>query len=211
MFLYVCIICCSSIYQSYSLCDECELKLIRFGFINNNKIELQYPRNCWCNNLCTEKCYGIDSYILYKYELNIRKLILQFKYGERADLGIFFAKQTEYMCLPKIFIPIPSTYWREVQRGYNPAMLLCEELQKIHGGVIFDVLYKDSFVNQGKSNSEERFNNSQSIKCKDYNDIINKSVLIVDDTIASGSTIKRAIELLKPFIKNISIFAIAKT
>ena len=70
---------------------------------------------------------------------------------------------------------------------------------------------KTKNYNQQNKTKEERQKNSKSLEINSIQGILGQNILLVDDIIASGSTISRCTNLLKPLCKSINIVAIAKS
>ena len=66
-------------------------------------------------------------------------------------------------------------------------------------------------INYYLKNIYHRNINSKYIQVNNIKDIVGKDVCIVDDVIASGSTIERCYELIQEYVNSVSILSIAKT
>lgn len=197
-FFKVCVFCKKS--SSKTVCDKCEL------LIRRRKGCFKCIKNCLCS---------FSSAIPFVYDEEITKLILRFKYNNETDLARFFAEEIAKISERKnyVFVPVPTTHRRILERGYNQAFLIACELKDILGGSIsYETLKKSKYSLQKGKTSEERIQNAkESIVLNDVKNIINKDVAIVDDVISSGGTIQQCIDLIEPYAKSITVMVAAKT
>ncbi len=176
-----CQICDSPIKEGNIICDHCK----------GNKRNYQ---KCFCP---------------FSYEGNVRKSILKLKSDGAKYLAKPFAKFiAEKLTIEEvdfdIIVPVPSHKKTIIERGYNPAKILAEELSAITGKPVVDVLYKTFNTKKQKFlNFEERQSNLEnSITLLDKTAINGKNVLIVDDIITTSATINTCASLM-PKAKNI--------
>jgi ComF family protein len=118
----------------------------------------------------------------------------------------------------KLFLqPIPLSKKRLRDRGFNQAFFLCKYFQKFLTLPISDFIIrvKDTKSQAELKNKRERYNNLRgAFKINDHGHpelILGSRIVLVDDVITSGSTVKEAAKILKKFgaIK-IYILALAK-
>ncbi len=114
-----------------------------------------------------------------------------------------------------VVLPVPIHAKRLKQRGYNQVssygVILAKKLNTVFNESILKKVAHTK--TQSKQTREQRFDNMlNSIVLNETNNLINKHVLLVDDVITTGATMKACIECLKKVegIK-ISIAAIAVT
>ncbi|MFA6315231.1 MAG: phosphoribosyltransferase family protein [Candidatus Paceibacterota bacterium] len=113
---------------------------------------------------------------------------------------------------PITIIPMPITIKRRRERGFNQCELICEEIKKLDSTDRFRVIsnllvriqHKDR---QTLKNRSDRLVSARGIfsvdivilddlKSKD-SQFLNKDVLIIDDVITTGSTMKEALETMR--------------
>lgn len=158
-------------------------------------------------------------YFMSFYEGKIRKLLLEYKFKDKAYISNFF---TEIMEKDKKFqkqlknydyiIAVPMYYIKQKERGYNQAELLAEKIQEK-----FETRYLKNCLVKIKNNKKqstltekERKENVKNVY-KLEKDIFQKRILLIDDIYTTGSTVKACIkELKKGKPKTIDIFVIAK-
>lgn len=135
-----------------------------------------------------------------------QKLILDFKFRDRTDLSSLLAKMM-YVSGKDIFdlgvdviVPIPLHYTRLIRRRYNQSSLLAKELSKLTGvPVVYDAIVKSKMTRpQVSCNGLERLNNVKgAFSLKDSKQLYGKKVLLVDDVLTTGSTLKECGLLIK--------------
>lgn len=160
-------------------------------------------------------------YFMSKYENQVRKLLLKFKFKESAYLAstlveILNKNQKIVKELKKYdyIIPVPMHTINKKIRGYNQTEILAKEIeQKIGIKYKKDIILK---IKQNKRQSElkekERIENVKNVyKLQNKEILENKKILLLDDIYTTGSTIKSCIkELKKSKAKKIDALVIAK-
>lgn len=185
---------CKKISQEDSyICRECYFSLKRKGKIKN--IE--------------------NYYYLYYYNEEIKNLIADFKLKNRRGLGIeissLMKQPLKKLIIEKeidIVLPVPISIEREKERGFNQVEELLNncgiEYKKIKREKNTKHMYELLDSGSRKENIYNAFKN-------DYLNIEGKSILIVDDIVTTGSTIKEMIKEIKRIgsPKSIYIFSLA--
>lgn len=157
----------------------------------------------------------------FKYEGNIRKLILNYKFNEKSYLYKTFVnfllkneKWFEIFKTCDTIIPIPISKKRKKERGYNQSLLIAKELsKKLQLSLNNNCLYKmKDTIEQSKLNKEERKKNIQGVyKLKNQEKLKDKKILLIDDIYTTGNTIEEASKTLKQAdINGIIVLTIAK-
>ncbi len=144
------------------------------------------------------------------YDEISKKLILDFKFHDKTDLAPFLAKMM-YVAAKDIFasgvdviIPVPMHYTRMLKRRYNQASLLAKELGKLSNTKVnYTTVVKIKKTKpQAQCSGFERIKNiKDAFYVKNCEDIRNKRVLLVDDVLTTGSTLREcalAIKKAKP-------------
>ena len=200
----VCYICGSS-KDSY-LCKKCENKLKQYA-VNGKDIYV-------------DKYFEIHYYI-FKYDEVVRKLILNYKFREKAYLYRSFMQFFSNNYIDKIdfenydiIMPVPISKTRMKNRGYNQSLLIAKEIS-----ILKDIKLKEKILIKQKNNNvqsnlnkEERLENVKNVyKIQNEKIIENKKILVVDDIFTTGSTVNECARILKEFgAKKIDILTIAK-
>lgn len=194
------------------ICKVCfrEIKNYNFHSLFNNV--------CVCNS-CLKECK--PSFI--KSEIDGIKCLSIYEYNEYMKSKFYLYKMLNDYELRKLFIspylfelkniyrgykiiPIPSYYLRDNERGYNHVIEIFKDL----GFAIENILVKTKDVEQKNLSFQERQKINDILDIKEC-DLTNKKILIVDDVITTGSTMKAAVKLIKNrHPKCIKILSVAK-
>lgn len=198
--------------NKYSLCEIC---YERMDFVS------RYEKRCIiCNRPISkdspyEKCK--DCLQEYRYfDLVIpavvykdvsKHLLHDLKYHDKRYLAYHFVDMIKDMeILYDIYefdfiAPVPSSYKKKRSRGYNQAELLAKSLSNsMEIEIVSDLLLKsDTGRDQNQLGKKERkINIKDSIEFnKDFYNIENKCVILVDDIFTSGATANECSKILK--------------
>jgi len=197
------------------LCEDC-FSLIDLCALQEKKYcpfchwPLLNPQETICLK-CQRKNYLNDlEYAAFYDNFVVKKLINQFKYKPYLkDLAktIAFLIILHLILKDKlnhfknfILIPIPLHKKRLKQRGYNQAKEIAKEISFFLKTVFApDVLIKTkntpSQVNLKKEEREKNVINSFSVS--QTKKILNKKILLIDDVMTTGATLKEAARVLK--------------
>ncbi len=157
--------------------------------------------------------------VLMKFNLSAKILIHKFKYYDTFHYGKYFAKIMYIRYLKNIefdvIVPTPMHKKRRVFRQYNQIQVLGNYLAKISKKPLINtsLLKSKNTKQQSILGKKARMSNlSGSFYVKDMYLIKNKCVLLVDDVITTGSTIKNCTEvLLKNGAKEVIVLALCYT
>ena len=202
---------CGKIEKGY-LCKNCEKELKKYVY-ENKKIIIDD------GDLKKERKIHIEH--IFKYSELVRKLIIQYKFNDKAYLYKtfceFIVKQEKIVDFIKsydIIIPVPIHKLRMRERGYNQSILIAKELAKKCGVDVFtNVLIKarNNKVQSTLSKSEREENTKDVYKLMNPEKINNKKVLIFDDVYTTGTTVKSCInEIAKGKPNTIGILTLAR-
>lgn len=181
--------------QSHHVCPNCLVKI--------EKINHAYCLNC--SNLnsessncpaCLEKSFPLFSYGLYRSPL--KDMIIQYKFKGIRHLAELFADLLSDLWLEDLkkmkidyIIPIPLYSIRENIRGYNQAELLAEHLsRRLNIKTNSKIVFRDKKRKpQARLKTDDRSRNIKNVFKVIEPANNNRSVLLVDDVVTSGSTI----------------------
>ena len=141
----------------------------------------------------------IKVYSIWRYRGVIRKAIIALKYKfvtEIVDELISYVPRLPFIsCL----VPIPSHWYKQNLRGFNQAELLGKKLaSKIGWKHISDLLVKKRSTSpQVGLEGESRRQNLKGVFSLNPNYKILGSVILFDDVLTTGSTLKEAAKVLK--------------
>lgn len=196
------------------LCPKCNLELKKQAEENIlQKEEIE-------ENIKKEKYFEELMYI-FKYEGQVRKLILDYKFNEKSYLYKTFVnfllkneKIFENIKKYDKIIPVPISKKRNKERGYNQSMLIAEEIaNKTNLELVNNCLIKTkNIIEQSKLNKEDRQQNIQGVYSLQNERLITKQkILLVDDIYTTGSTVNECCKILQQANpKTIGVLVLAK-
>lgn len=140
----------------------------------------------------------------FDYEGPPSSLVKRLKYANQPYLAkgmaAFLVGQFDRLQwpLPDALIPVPLSLTRRFERGYNQSHLLAEEMGKLLGRPVWNALKRQSgdFSQAALSLEQRKGLNSQRFKLKKGIEIAGKILLVIDDVMTSGSTLRACGELL---------------
>lgn len=207
-----CLGCGEMALEANQLCAECWKSI---NFINSpfcRTCGLPHTLQIDYKELCGSCNYEKPSYEYARsaltYNEGAKKLILRLKYADDTSLVPTFAKwllkaghdlfeDADYL------VPVPLHWTRLLHRRYNQAALLVIGMKKIDPSL---PKYAPQFLrrtrrtqSQGQKSKKERFENVQGsfyLPACHKQALKNKTVVIVDDVMASGATINECIKVL---------------
>ena len=202
---------CGKLYKE-PICNKCKAKIdkqiickIQYKYLGNEFVKYIY---------------------LFKYEEELRKILLSYKFKEKIYLYEFFVKiilknKKLYQFLGKydIIIPVPIHYKKMKYRGYNQCDLISKEIVKKTEKLQYknDILIKiKNNLRQSSLKSEERKNNVKNVYTikdleKNKLEVQNKNILLFDDIYTTGNTVSECIRTLKKLNpKSIGVLTIFK-
>lgn len=133
-----------------------------------------------------------------------RRLVLQLKHGDRLDLvrpmAGWMARAGAPLISPdSVIAPVPLHRMRLLKRRYNQSALLAQEIARQTGATYLPDLFRRvrATPSQEGRSREERIANlagAIDITHKKEKDISGKQLLIIDDVMTSGATLRAATE-----------------
>ena len=118
------------------------------------------------------------------------------------------AKLIKLLNLGRLIVPAPSSKKKDEERGFNHVEKMFSEI----GLPMVRALKKIDQVKQSDLNYEKRKEIKNHIRLVEGTNIKGKRILLVDDIITSGFTMKTCADLLmKNGAKSVKILAIART
>ena len=211
-------------------------------------LELIYPNVCgFCEEInrdslcemCKEKIQNIclariDKYeninlkyfdehgYIFKYEGSIRKMILNFKFNDKAYLYKTFAKIIisnkniyEFIHGYDLIIPVPIHKKRYSNRGYNQSELLSREIVNNFKNIKFSkeilVKTKNNIAQSTLNKMERKLNVKGAYEVRNNFILKDKKVLLIDDIYTTGNTANECARMLKKSgVRKIGVLTIAK-
>ena len=193
IFPQVCGICGK--INNNSLCNKCELLLKK-----------QQDVNIITKGEDIEEKYFSELMYVFKYEGQIRNLIIDYKFNDKSYMYLMFVNFL--LKSQKIFenvkkydkiVPVPISRKRWKDRGYNQSLLLAREIAKLTNLNLLNncLLKTKNIIEQSKLNKEDREKNIQGVYgLKNGQLIENNKVLLVDDIYTTGSTVNECSKIL---------------
>ena len=186
---------CGKIYPK-SLCNKCEIKIKKELDVNiiNEGQEIE------------DKYFNELMYI-FKYEGEIRRLIIDYKFNDKSYIYLTFVnfllkneKIFEKIKKYDKIIPVPISKKRLKARGYNQSYLIAKEIAKqTNLEIVNNCLIKTkNIIEQSKLNKEERKQNIQGVyELQNEKLIKDKKILLIDDIYTTGSTVNECSKILR--------------
>ncbi len=142
----------------------------------------------------------------FEYEGIFRELLLQYKEcHDEALKGVFLYDLKEYIEVryrSYSLVFIPSSRKKREERGFNHLEGMFQTVQlKRTGGLEM----KEEMNQEGKNSTERK----EMIGNFFYNGPFADKILLVDDVLTTGSTLKGAYRCLKPHASNIKVLSLA--
>jgi ComF family protein len=162
----------------------------------------------------------VHTFLIFSEGARVQKLMHQIKYKGEYELGEYLGAWcgSELAKFPDaqdydLIIPIPLHKKRLRERGYNQASCIANGIAKLlkkecNDHILVKSIYSNSLIQQ---NRQDRFAVLESVfEVENPHLILNKHVLIVDDTLTTGATLLAAGEkLLEAGAEKISFLALA--
>ncbi|MCW9054447.1 MAG: ComF family protein [Candidatus Pacebacteria bacterium] len=148
--------------------------------------------------------YKNDRYVAKLFGELLREFLLE----EFADSYIYDSDT------PIIVVPLPLSFFRRASRGYNQAELVVRELQGLDGiAVQTDILKRVRYTKPQtslRSQRARRENIKGSFRVHASKNIARAHIVLVDDVLTTGSTLREAKRALKDAgVKKVSCLALA--
>lgn len=166
--------------------------------------------NCCFHN---SRCLCGQDVIPYYYNYYSKKILIQAKYADNYYATRFIGQSIVRLIKikPDFLVPIPTSKKKLFWKGYNTPNEICKIIsEELNIPIIYPLKKEKSTYQKGKTH-DERLKNVKWMIFHYDKDIKNKTIAIIDDLIASGSTIKRSQELMAAHCKKIYVYAFCKT
>lgn len=133
-----------------------------------------------------------------------KNLILKFKYGHKAylseGLAAFMYAQWKSLGWPRpdLIVPIPLLWTKRLSRGFNQSLALADSLGSLLGVPVKNCLWRlGTRSSQAAFGKKERFElGPEAFFLSKPKAVQDKTILLVDDVVTTGNTIRAASEIL---------------
>jgi ComF family protein len=100
--------------------------------------------------------------------------------------------------IPDLIVPVPISWTHWLGRGYNQSLLLAEVISSILGSPVKDIIKRQSgdYSQAGLSRSSRLKLSKGNFSLKPNADVADRVVLLIDDVMTTGSTLRRCAEQL---------------
>lgn len=146
----------------------------------------------------------------------MRNALLRFKFGMKVSYAktfaaFIFTELSAQNINPDIITYVPVHFLRRGSRGYDQCELLAHELSKITGAELKKLVKKTKHTKplSTLSGAERKKSVKNVYKYIGKEDFSDKTILLLDDIITTGSTISEVSRILKPYCSKIYICAAA--
>lgn len=186
--------------------------------LNGNHIPLLATHDTILKSLSGQAFYA------YRDE-HIRAAIKSLKYDGNADVAQWFADRAEDMIIHIIgsaqgdkllVVPIPVSLSRHLERGYNQSALIAEAIaRRFSDDIDYDerCITRTAFVQsqtKARTRDERAKNISGAFEAPEPHRVVNRDILIIDDVITTGATIREAARVLRAAgARSVRCFALA--
>ncbi len=185
----VCYYCRSFITKRSVFCISCEAKIVPI-----------MPKN-----LQITKSFGMRVYGIGAYEEPLKSLILAKGWSDiiaSYQLGTLLHEKTIIKFLPCDFlVPIPLHWARQAKRGFNQAEVIAQEISAKINKPVVNLLKRNRYTSfQSKLSFDDRHKNVKDVLSFTNDDLEqykNKHIILIDDLLTTGATLKAAAKQLK--------------
>lgn len=219
-----CSLCSEFIDSNTGFCATCWNRL---NFISKpycqwcgRAFEISIFEDITCGKCLHEAPIFYKARSLIKFDQHSKKLIHAFKYHDKTELGKLFAKLLwnrygDDINNIDIIVPVPMNRFKRLFRMYNHAQILGDKISRLAGKLLIpDLLIKSKWTKSQAflSRKQRELNLSGSLKFNSKYFIKHQNILLIDDVMTTGETIKKCSMLLKRAGANeITVLTIATT
>lgn len=210
---------------SDGLCEECLQTLPRTeqAQLRQNSTEDELIGKC-SDSVAAKKAMHLDkaaAFLFYEKEHPLQLLIHKMKYADQPQIGYQLGRQAaiemQYAGFFEgidVIVPMPLHPKRLRERGYNQAEFIARGISEVTG-IEVDTTHVTRVRNtpkQALQTGDERTRNVQNAFAVNHPEqLYGKHILVVDDLITTGETMRSCLKAMKRFRKaTFSVFALCK-
>jgi len=141
----------------------------------------------------------------FEYDGPAASLMRALKFGKREELAKDLASWMVVqflrldLPLPDLIVPVPQSWVRRLARGYSQSLLIAKEVGALLERPVEELLRKriGDFPQTGLSKKAREKLSSNAFQWKRGGQISDKSVLLVDDVMTTGATLRACARVLE--------------
>lgn len=190
------------------LCSSCSSLLEKIDPNERCKtcFNLASPENSYpCQECLTYPSIFNQTAAVFDYEGPAASMVKRLKYGNQTYLsaGMAACMTAQFYELkwpsPDVIVPVPLSLSRWFRRGYNQSELLADEIGKALNRPVWKAIKKKSgdFSQTSLTYEQRKSLDINLFTLKSGHCFKNKIVLLIDDVMTTGSTLRRCGEILK--------------
>lgn len=175
-----------------AICTRCNIDMPR---TNYHKVKDNLVERMFWGRIPLERA---TSYFFYRKGSDFRKILHQFKYGGRKDLGAIMGRfmaaelsATGFFNGVDVIIPVPLHPAKQRARGYNQSEWIARGVAQVTGIPIdaTSVVREKQTDTQTRKSAYERWENVEGIFSLRHPECFTgKHILIIDDVLTTGAT-----------------------
>ncbi len=210
-----CCVCGDLLVQSEKvICTDCLMNMpfTNYHLQDNNLLVQRFAT--------TSQLRQASALFFYEKRSRYQNIFYQLKYNDRKDIGHYFGRLSALELQKSgwfedmdYIVPVPLHPKREKKRGYNQSVIIAQGMESVcHVPIEKDTLIRVvETVTQTHKNVYERWDNTQGIfKLQNNTTLKGKNILIIDDVLTTGSTLKACIQAIhEEHPAQISLFTLA--
>ena len=176
------------------------------------------------NMIATQKAMRLDkaaAFLFYEKEHVLQQVVHRMKYAERPEIGYQLGRQAaiemqyaDFFEGIDLIVPVPLHPKRLRERGYNQSEYIARGISEVTGIPIdtTHVTRQRHTPKQAMQKGEERIENVRDAFAVNHPEqMYGKHILVVDDLITTGETMRSCLKAMKRFRKaKFTVFALCK-
>lgn len=197
---YLCISCYDSLdIFPHSICPHCNIRLPGGKLSDKCYNVLKLDRLFTCSNFRDETLNKLIKDLKYKKSYTLSKPLAQFTYWWLKKEGYI----EEIKKNIDVIIPIPMHRKKHKERGFNQAEKIAQEFAQLselefNSNILIKTKKTKTQVEVGiKKEREKNLKNVFTVEPSQVSNIKNKTILLIDDVITTGSTMRECAKTLR--------------